>query len=265
MYSLGEYSREYFQLMESVNKRGHVLNISTITYLCTLNVDEINLKLFCERFDTISHERYGDIVIKTPIRDDTCNKRGKNKRSFFNQLTLNFRDINKKSIKIFSNGKLQITGLTSMFECKYVSEYIVSLLMYVLRGDIRPDATINRGYIGMLNANFSLNNNIDLTKLNKILQKRDKCFCVYNPESYPAINLKIQTDDRWLSVFVFGTGNIVITGSKCISEMDFAYCFITHALSIDNVSKSTEFKPKAIRNEPYIYGYNIRQFLSCIS
>lgn len=259
---LKQYSSEYLSLMETVYNNKHILNISTITYLCVLNVDFIDLRQFILCFD--NHQNCSNVHMKRCIDKNVLevSKRGKVKKSFYNQITLNFKDINKKSVKIFSNGKIQITGLTSLYECKHVSEFVLSLLKTILTG--HDETRIEHSYIGMLNSNFSVMYNVDLNKLNKILQRDPRCFSVYNPESYPAINLKIKTEDRNLSVFIFGTGNIVITGSKTISEMKHAYCYITEMLSKFDVAKSTPYKPKPKRVEPYLDGYNIRQYLSCV-
>lgn len=264
--SLKEYSRDYLNLMQHVFDNNHILNVSTITYICDLNVNEIDLKTFIETFETKQQNtKYSKINMKPiPVHKKfEISKRGKIKKTFFNQITLNFEDINKKSIKIFSNGKLQLTGLTSLFECKNVSSFILDLLKFILPEN--DNINIDNGYIAMINSNFSVAFNIDLYNFNKILQKQKNCFSVYNPESYPAINFKIHINtERCLSVFIFGTGNIVITGSKTLSEMTIAYKYVTDLLKHNDVSKSTEYVPKKVRDEPYLNGYNIRQYMSCL-
>lgn len=264
---LEKYASDYLQLMQHVYHNKHILNVSTITFICELSVKEIDLLTFINTFEEKKQNtKFNDITMKTESHGAfEVSKRGKVKKSFFNQITLNFKDINKKSIKIFSNGKLQLTGLTSQYECIHVSDYVVALLNYILPQT--PGIAITKSYIGMLNSNFSVLYNIDLVKFNKILQQNGNCFSVYNPESYPAINLKIYLDEneRSLSVFIFGTGNIVITGSKTLQEMQSAYLYITKLLGDHFVSRNTEYKAKHKRVEPYIEGYNIRQYLSCMS
>ena len=264
--SLEDYSNDYLKLMDNVFHNKHILNVSTITYICNLNVHEIDLKTFIETFEIKQvGTKYAKIKMKPfPVHKNfEISKRGKIKKSFFNQITLNFVDINKKSIKIFSNGKLQLTGLTSLFECKNVSMFILELLKFILPNI--SHINIDKGYIAMLNSNFSVMYNIDLYNFNKILQKQKNCFSVYNPESYPAINFKINiSDDRCLSIFIFGTGNIVITGSKTINEMTIAYKYVTDLLKQNDVAKCTEYVQKKRRDEPYVDGYNIRQYMSCI-
>ena len=97
--SLKEYSRDYLNLMQHVFDNNHILNVSTITYICDLNVNEIDLKTFIETFETKQQNtKYSKINMKPiPVHKKfEISKRGKIKKTFFNQITLNFEDINKK-------------------------------------------------------------------------------------------------------------------------------------------------------------------------
>jgi TATA-box binding protein (TBP) (component of TFIID and TFIIIB) len=251
------YSNEYIDLMRVVHTNGHVLNVSTITLICNLNVDRICMQTFCEGFDEFG------IEVKRYKRNKEfeITKRGKIKKSFFNQVTLNYSDISKKSIKVFSNGKLQITGLTSCLECNKVSEMVNGWLKKYLNNDT---ICITKMYIGMINSNFSMMTNLDLVKLNGILNVNPCVVSIYNPESYPAINMKYVHQDVSVSVFVFATGNIVITGGKKLQDMRVAYEFIHDMINKNRgtVSKNEQVL-KAPRVEPYVCGYPIRQCMSC--
>ena len=203
-----DYVQTYFELINKANEHGHILNISTITLIATLNKEKIDLEHFCRHF------KHPQVMIKTV--DQTKRK------YFFNQITLNYKDISKKSIKIFSNGKLQITGLTSVFECNRLLTFIREWLSTIFKDDIR----IMNSYIGMINGNFSIQKTIDLLNMNTLLCNNEGVLCIYNPESYPAINIKLNNNGNLISVFVFGTGNIVITGGKSLHDIQHAYTFI---------------------------------------
>jgi TATA-box binding protein (TBP) (component of TFIID and TFIIIB) len=86
---------------------------------------------------------------------------------------------------------------------------------------------------------------------------------IYNPESYPAINMKYGS---MTSVFIFGTGNIVITGGKCLADIKETYGFINEEIirNYDTVSKTTEYVKKKPRVEDYVNGYSVRQYMSCV-
>lgn len=256
------YACEYISFMEEVNENNHVLNVSTITLICNLNVDNVSIQKFSENFRS-SH----GIVMKVPsaIRDGRLDvtRRSKVKRAFFNQITLNYKDISNKSIKIFSNGKLQITGLTSVYECQSLSDYVLRILQETLQD---TSIEITDRYIGMINSNFSTKTNLDLMKLNRILNRNGNVMSIYNPESYPAINMKFQMDPTCTSIFIFGTGNIVTTGGKTLQDIRRSYQFI-HKTILDNyeeVCRNTEFTIKTKDPEPLIHGYSIRQYMSCV-
>jgi TATA-box binding protein (TBP) (component of TFIID and TFIIIB) len=258
--NLTAYADLYFSFMEKAKANGHFVNVSTITLICVLNIDNVDLKHFVNEF---KHE---NVHIKVPpVKTGTT----KMKKTFYNQITLNYRDISNKSIKLFSNGKLQITGLTSFFECDIVLKKITGWLNDVFK---TTNIAVTNAYVGMLNINFSVQNTIDLQGLNRVLNSFDNVMAVYNPETYPAINVKLQKSDEFtfaskgnsVSLFVFGTGNIVVTGTKSLEQAMFAYDFI-----IDVFAKSKEvFKLRKERKmddmSNYIEGYAARQFLSCI-
>lgn len=253
------YANEYLDFMQEIKANNHVLNVSTITLICNLNVNQINMSEFCGRFDEPTME----MKSCKPNKSFELTKRGKMIKSFFNQVTLNYRDISQKSIKIFSNGKLQITGLTSCVECNRVSMFVTELLRKYMRDET---ITIVHTYIGMINSNFSVMKNLDLVPLSACLNTYKHVLSIYNPESYPAINMKYTdpTMDMSVSIFIFGTGNIVITGGKRLRDMRMAYQFINDVIRSKEASvvKNTPYVPKPVRKEPCIAGYPIRQYMS---
>jgi len=257
--NLTEYAKLYFSFMEKAKTNGHYVNVSTITLICVLNVDHVDLKQFVAGFNN------DNVHIKVPPTKMGTEK----KKTFYNQITLNYRDISSKSIKLFSNGKLQITGLTSFFECDLVLTKIIGWLNTVFE---TTHIAVADAYIGMLNINFSVQNTIDLQSLNRILNSFANVMAVYNPETYPAINVKLQKSDEFkfatkgksISLFVFGTGNIVVTGTKTLEQAIFAYDFIVGVFTEYRTLFKTPKERKMDDMSKYIEGYAARQFLSCI-
>jgi TATA-box binding protein (TBP) (component of TFIID and TFIIIB) len=253
--TLNMYANNFFRFMSEIHGNKHNVNVSTMTILCHLDTKCLDIKEFSKKFVN------DDVVIKyaTTPQDFVVTKRGKIKKNFFNQVTLNYQDISNKSIKIFSNGKLQITGISSKLESEYVINQIVSWINCTLNICVRPI----KKYIGMINSNFSVGKCIDLISLNKLLNTNVKVLSIYNPESYPAINMKYNIDDTRVSVFIFGTGNVVITGGKCIVHIHKTYKFIINILNNnDHVFRNEKIRlPK---EETLIDGYTIRQYQSCV-
>jgi TATA-box binding protein (TBP) (component of TFIID and TFIIIB) len=250
-----QYANDYMNLMTLTSKKGHKLNISTITLICELSTNVINIHNICEKFNV------PNVCIKIPKgkSDFELSKRGKVKKTFYNQITLNFKDISKKSIKIFSNGKLQITGLTSYYECNKVSLQVCKWINEFSNENLH----IKHMYIGMINSNFSLNINLELHLLNKDINDNNETgvLCRYDPESYPAINMKFKNT----SIFIFGSGNIVITGGKNILDLGNAYGKVNDIIDKYSRSFKKETKPTNINDDigKLIHGYSYREIVSC--
>jgi len=264
---LESYSEKYVKFMTAVRLNHHNVNISTITLICNLNKEKLDIPFFTERFNK------QDVTIKVSKsnKEFEISKRGKIKKTFFNQVTLNYTDISKKSIKIFSNAKLQITGISSYWECNHVMTMVLRWLNEIFASEC---IEISHSYIGMINSNFSMNQKLDLPGLNNILNRNDKVMSIYNPESYPAINMKIVNDEHveythaksTISIFIFGTGNIVITGSKSMDDISKAYFFITNTIKCNpEIRRETHISVKNDKKVDHIIdGYPIRQYLSAL-
>ena len=250
MLNQQEYAASYFDFMSKVNDNGHILNISTITLIGYLSKEKIDLEKLVQSLES---QNFYTIKVGNK-KETTVTKRGKIKKSFFNQITLNYKDISKKSIKIFTNGRIHITGLTSYIECNKVSQDVVDVINSILEENIE----IVRLKIGMINSNFSCNSNLHLKELNRLLGK--EYMCRYSPESYPAINLKYSGS---VSIFIFGSGNIVITGSKNIEDLIESYEFINEFIN-ENKDVKLSVNRKINKNTTYFEGYPIRQYISCL-
>jgi TATA-box binding protein (TBP) (component of TFIID and TFIIIB) len=252
--------------MDEVYSNKQCVNISTITLICNLNKDKINISYFVENFD-----KDGVTMKRSKSNKDfEVSKRGKIKKTFFNQVSLNYEDISKKSIKIFSNGKLQITGLSCYWECNHVMNMVLKWMNEIF---VEDNIVITHSYVGMINSNFCVRETLNLQKLNAILNRYDNVMSIYNPESYPAINMKIHYTEKeyknsksTISIFIFGTGNIVITGAKSIDDITLAYRFIMNTLNENRDVKRGDSPVKKTKNiDKFVDGYPIRQYLSALN
>lgn len=101
--------------------------ISTMTMIttfgCNINLDVVD-KYF-EVDNVIISMDYGH----KPVKSSTIKKR-KNKRPFFNQATMIVKldPLKKINIKIFSNGKIQMTGVKKECDCKLALNIIIKKL-----------------------------------------------------------------------------------------------------------------------------------------
>lgn len=260
------YINEYFDLMEYSYKisRSNLIsniNVSTMTFVCDLGVT-INLENLTLNFNSPS---YPLCVIKKAKSNKhvSYTKRGKVKKSFYNQTTISYKLNNNVSIKVFSNGKLQLTGITSVNNCLYTIGIIIDILKRS-EGSLEHASpsieNVSNMSIEMINSNFNIKKELDLKKMRSILIHEGIDFN-YEPDTYPGINAKINN----ISVFIFGTGNIVITGGKSLKCIEKTYRYICDLL----ISNSQIYlkdgkgikKSKKLIN--YTHGYPDHIYESC--
>ena len=267
------FSNDYIDLMETSLKvskefkNEHMpccIIISTITMIADLK-KEISISDFKE-CPTWTTEALG---LGMEIGTKENNK--KVKRTFFNQITIRYKDhISQKSIKIFSNGRLQMTGITSVHEAKKIVT-IVSGCLAMNSKVYKPVALDldNILQIAMINSNFCLNHGLNIVKLQNCIMEHKANgqipdHVVYEPDVYPGLKIKY----KGTHLFVFSTGNVVITGAKSIENIKNSYTYINNILlnNWDYVKSSFHtklFKSKS-KNE-YINGYPVSVHNACLS
>ena len=246
-------------LMTEMKSNNVELNISTMTIIGVLNKEKIDLQRF---YDHVSKKTNIIVKYSPNNRDYVLTKRGKKKKNFFNQVTINIQDITKKSIKIFLNGKIQVTGVVAECEFKLISEYICKLLQECFEQDIQ----LLSYKIGMINSNFHLQWNIDLHKFQSILEGEQNVISRYDPDTYPAINMKYYFHDNRVSLFIFNSGNIVITGAKSILDISVTYKYIIKILTqYKQVIKLSNNEKIMKKVQPIVHGYPLKQLLLTMS
>jgi TATA-box binding protein (TBP) (component of TFIID and TFIIIB) len=206
-------------------------------------------------------------------------RRRKETKRFDNQVTLLIRLINctnteMTNMKVFKNGNIQMTGLKSIDQGKRAIQFLIDHIKRTCV-DITPpsykDALTFHNYdIRLINSDFSVGFNIDRDNLYSILQKKYEVFCTYESCIYPGVkiqfnfNNELDTHDgvcrcsckcngkgnalgegqcKKITIAVFQSGSIIITGARAIDQVNTAYNFIlniikTHANDIKKISHS---------------------------
>ena len=194
------------------------LNLSTMTIIGGINKSSIDIKYLSDHFVSPVHPAC--VLKKTKKHGDYIEtKRGKIKKSFYNQITIQYQDITTKSIKIFSNGKLQMTGVTSLNEASTIAQTIINILNTIFD---KSDFEVTSLEIGMINTNFSFGRKIDIIQLRELLSNVENTTIDYEPDVYPGLKIK----HHKTSIFVFMTGNVLITGVKTLEEVRDSFDFI---------------------------------------
>ena len=265
MFALNELSHN----AKAKNNNMSYIGISTMTMICDLNC-EIDIQKLGTNFTSPDFPVF---TIKQTKRHDEyeLTKRGKTIKSFYNQITLNYVDHSTKSIKLFSNGRLQITGAASVNDTIKAVNNVISVLKLskdVVTNIDHDKISPKSAKIAMINSNFSFNMCLDILKLKKKLEETCKSMSIiYNPDVYPGLKIKHTTRYGTSSIFVFTTGNVVITGVKSIQEIHESFSVISDIVNNNILQFKTVFdppKPKVSKNFPYKYGYPSHIFDMCM-
>lgn len=147
---------------------------------------------------------------------------------FYNQLSIGYTDLlSTKKVKLFPNGSMQIAGCADLADCKRFISQLVHLIKLFYKIDVSPDAF----QIVMYNGYFSLNHTVDVYSLIDKLES-DGFTYNYDPDRYAAVKVKIDTGrSTKVTVSIFVSGSVLITGTKSQSEAFDVYKKIVHLCS----------------------------------
>ena len=257
--------KEIFNL--DLEKLPEEISISAMTIVCKINTEfyvsnigrYINLK-----HNGILSVKHGNSEVphnrSLLSRKQAVAKIKKKRKSFYNQVTLIVKNSpNKKpaNIKLFSNGSIQMTGCKNIDNVIDVVKKVFEELKVVKAVvDFRNDNIIEKPFVSnpdsldisnlydikicMINSNFSIGFNIDRDKLYEI-SLRNKIECSFDPNKHAGVNIKYDHDEKTISIFVFESGAIIITGACTCFQITGAYNFINSYLlnNYNNIKKNT--------------------------
>lgn len=240
-----------------LDKLPEEVNISTMTLVCKFDTifNCRNIARFVElSFDNILSVKYGkeeDLKTNRTLlqKKQKTGKKKKKKSVFYNQVSLYIavkgKGKNPVSMKLFSNGAVQMTGcktidnaveaLTKIFpELQKIKAIIVKNaktdeLKIVEKPFVTVPSVLNfkcmKDFkISMINSNFFMFS-VDRTKLYNLLLK-DEHDVSYDPGKHACVNVKYEHIEKTISIFVFEKGSIIITGAQTCGQICDAYNFI---------------------------------------
>lgn len=244
--------KEYININElDLTKLPENVTISTMSATCSLGIDVELPNIF--NYMALNKKYISTIKFKGEIKSlekQSKRKRKKNVKSFQNQLTVEIRpDIenlpdNKISIKIFKNGSIQMSGVKSLYACNLALSKLIDSLSkeygVIIDNKIhdikfvsdRKKIKVNRYKVDMINSNFNINYEVNRENLYNILLRK-KIECRYEPSIHACVNIKFRPTEsiKNISIFVFQSGHIIITGAKNINNISESYDYITELLS----------------------------------
>ena len=152
---------------------------------------------------------------------------------FNNSLTLS-KDVGeskKRSVKLFPNGKIHVTGSSTPMEgLKIISD------IQVIVDEVFPETTqrpVSPMETQMINATFRLPHGIDQMALLELYKKYKRFVknSSYSPETYSAVKANMFN----MTVSVFKTGSIVMSGAKNFKDIAMVYRFLIRILYDEQV------------------------------
>ena len=241
------------------------LRISTMTAISSINSD-INLTNLYKNIvpnELITYIQHGSLGIKGESKKQKRKSRvPKKQKSFFNQVTLHVNCNKIVNLKLFNNGKIQMTGL------KYETlgeKVLQSLLPHLQELDTQSDdtqsdtkilshnqqLTYEPFNIVLINSDFSIGYKVKRELVHREIVDAGM-YSSYEPCIYPGVNIKYyynqDTDNgicqcnlmcngkgngcgdgccKKVTIVVFMSGQIIITGARSRDQLELSYNFIS--------------------------------------
>ena len=204
-------------------------------------------------------------------------------KSFFNQSTIVLRrrlpevkegveDFKEVNVKLFANGGIQMTGITSESFARESIEWLLKVIKELpVKVFTNPaDAIIDRFSVQLINTDYALNKFINQDALHKILINEYNLFSMLEKTIYQGVNTKFfynmlnptvgicqcksickgqGTGDgdgacKRITMSIFRTGRIIITGAREIKQIEAAYTFLNKVF--DKHEKTVLYEPNTV-------------------
>jgi TATA-box binding protein (TBP) (component of TFIID and TFIIIB) len=198
-------------------------------------------------------------------------------KSFFNQSTLVLRrKINEGqteegwkevNVKLFANGGIQMTGVTSESFAREAIEWLLTLIKTLPESPFADEASINRFSVQLINTDYALNKFINQDALHKLLINEYNLFSMLEKTIYQGVNTKFfynaknseagicqcenickgqgtgegEGECKRITMSIFRTGRIIITGARELKQIQAAYSFLNKVF--DKHHKTVLYEP----------------------
>ena len=192
-------------------------------------------------------------------------------KSFYNQSTLVLRrpfgsGWKEVNMKLFGSGGIQMTGISSLEFAVEAVEWLLSIIKRLPKSPFvttEKEPSVTKATISMINTDYSLNYDVQQENLNRILMEEYGIFSMLEKTIYQGVNAKFYyntankkagvcscagfckgqgTGDgvgqcKRITMSIFRTGNIIITGGRNMKQIEMAYDFLndvfrTHAATV---------------------------------
>lgn len=173
-----------------------------------------------------------------PIKGGGCWRRFYS--TFYNQITIGYEDsLSVKKVKIFPNGSLQIAGCRDPYDCKRFINQLQLILKWIYNVSVPEDSF----KIVMINSNFSLNHIVNQNAVFSVFRSKPGFSVSFDPDRYSAVKMKFSPvrNGKQVTISIFSSGSIIITGAQTLQEVFEAYKTIMDTVNVSDVCvESTE-------------------------
>jgi len=224
---------------------------------------------------------HNNMVLGASYKDIFTNRKITSK-SFFNQSTMVIRrKINEEhdekdaswkevNVKLFANGGIQMTGVTSEAFARQTIEWLLQTLQELPESPFTGKASVERFSVQLINTDYSLNKFINQDALHKLLINEYNLFSMLEKTIYQGVNTKFFFNTmnpgvgicqcttackgqgtgegngqcKRITMSIFRTGKIIITGARLISQIEAAYDFLNKVY--DKHHKTVLYTPNPV-------------------
>jgi TATA-box binding protein (TBP) (component of TFIID and TFIIIB) len=222
---------------DKLDRKPSLLRVSTMTVMGGRKDVTTSLTTFAEKF--------------------TSGTKGwKMANNHFNNSVTIFKELSeskKRSVKLFANGKIHVTGSSTPMEGDAIIQEIQELVDEIFP-DVRDRSPIPME-IQMINATFQVPHGINqLALLDLYKTYRNKVSKIsFNPETYSAVKATI----FGTTVSVFKTGSVVLAGAKTFKDLAVIYKFLLDVLyhpdvKLGDIAIKNQGKTSPYQSEPFI-------------
>lgn len=223
----------------------------------------------------LKHE-HNNMVLGSSHKDIFTNRKITTK-SFFNQSTIVLRrktdqDTHWKevNVKLFANGGIQMTGVTSEEFAKKTMEWLLETIKLLPESPFKTTPSIQRFSVQLINTDYALNKFINQDVLHKILINEYNLFSMLEKTIYQGVNTKFfynirnpgvgicqcqkfckgqgtgdgEGECKRITMSIFRTGRIIITGARQIKQIEAAYEFLNQVF--DKHQNAVLYTPQSV-------------------
>ena len=253
------------------------LHISAMVQIGELNT-KINLENLAHNLDinkNIYYIEYGSQINKGINTKKFSKKKSESRKYFYNQITIHiFNELkeNKRvNVKLFNNGRVQMTGINSNLIGETTLEIVIQELnqlnnksiIFDMKDDTEEIKSINDLETVLINSDFDIGSEINREILHRHIIENG-FLSSFEPCNYPGVNIKyymnplrnnygicdcekpcngkgLDNTCKKITVAVFKSGKIIITGARSKTHLQTAYEFISEFIG-DNREEVLKLK-----------------------